>query len=71
MVSTPEVFTNNSPRSPITSTPVKKPNARKSLRLFTNILDVKNKTSIRRVRTAKSNSKALKAGTILWEKKTN
>ena len=37
MVSTPEVFTYNSPRSPIAPTPFKKPSARKSLYLFTNI----------------------------------
>ena len=46
MVYTPEVFTNNSPRSPINPTPVKKLRARKSLCLFTNLLDVKNKTVI-------------------------
>ena len=37
MVSTPEGFTNEIPISPMTSTPVKKPRARKSLCLFTNI----------------------------------
>ena len=57
MVSNPEVFTNNSTRSPMTPTPVKKPSARKSLCLFTNILYVKNKTAIRRVGAAKSNHK--------------
>ena len=41
MVSTPEVFTDNIPISPITSTPIKKPSAQKSLCLFTNILEVK------------------------------
>ena len=41
IVSTPEVFTDYSPNVPMTSTPVKKPSARKSLCLFTNILDVK------------------------------
>ena len=44
MVLTPEVFTDNSPNVPITSTPVKKPSARKYLCFFTNILDVKQKT---------------------------
>ena len=43
MVSIPQGFTNNIPRSPMTPTPVKKPSARKSLCLFTNILDVKKK----------------------------
>ena len=40
MVSTPEGFTDDSPISPMTSTPVKKPCAKKSLCLFTKILDV-------------------------------
>ena len=42
MVSTPEGFTNNSPIYPMISTPTNKPSARKSLCLFTNILNVKN-----------------------------
>ena len=66
MVSNPEVFTNNSPISPMNSTPVKKPRSRKSLCLFTNILDVKNKTAIRRVRATKSRPKEIKAGTMPW-----
>ena len=37
MISTPEGFTNNSPISPMTSTPVKKPSAQKSLCMFTNV----------------------------------
>ena len=41
MVSNTEVFTDNSPISPMKLTPVKKPLAQKSLCLFTNILDVK------------------------------
>ena len=45
MVSTPEGFTNNSPIYSMTPTPVKKPSDRKALCLFTNILDVKNKTA--------------------------
>ena len=43
MVSTSEGFTNNSPISPRTSSPVKKPSAQKSLCQFTNILDVGKK----------------------------
>ena len=43
MVYTPEGFTNDSPISSMKSKPFKKPNARKSLCLFTNILDVKRK----------------------------
>ena len=41
MVYNPERFTNNSHISPMTPTPVKKPSARKSLCMFTNILEVK------------------------------
>ena len=47
MVSTPEGFTDDSPIYPMKSTPVKKPRARKSLCMFTNILDVKKKTATR------------------------
>ena len=66
MVSTPEVFTDNTPRSPMTLITFNKPSARKSLCLFTNILDVKKKTSICRVGSAKSKCKAIKAGTTPW-----
>ena len=37
MVSTPEGFTKNSPIYPMKSSPVKKPIARKSLCVFTNV----------------------------------
>ena len=40
VLSTPEGVTDNSPNVHMTSTRVKKPSARKSLCLFTNILDV-------------------------------
>ena len=53
MVTTPEVFPNNSPRSPMTPPTLKKPSDRKSLCIFTNTLDVKNKTAIRRFGTSK------------------
>ena len=43
MVSTPEGFTDNSPISPMTSSPVKKTSAQKSLCMFTNILDMNKK----------------------------
>ena len=43
MVSTPEGVTDNSPGVPMTPTLVKKPSASKSLCLFTNKLDVKQK----------------------------
>ena len=44
ILSTVEGFTDNSTNVPMTSTLFKKPNARKSLCLFTNIFDVKKKT---------------------------
>ena len=53
MVSTPEVFTDNNHISPMTSTLYKKLSAIKLLCIFTNILDVKNKTAIRQVGDAK------------------
>ena len=53
MVYTPELLTNYSPISPMTSTPVKKPSDRISICLFTNILDVKKKTSTHRIGAAK------------------
>ena len=46
MVSTPELFINDSPISPRTLTPIKKPSARKSLCMFTNILDVNKKNCL-------------------------
>ena len=52
MVSTPEVFTDNSPMSPRPSTTVKKPSARKSLRKFTGILNVKHETAVCRFGSA-------------------
>ena len=68
MVSTPEGFTNNSTRFPMTPTQVKKPSARKPLCLFTNILHVKKKTAIHRVVSSKSKHRVMEAGTNLWEK---
>ena len=49
ILSTPEGFTDNSPNVHMTSIPVKKPSARKSLSLFTNILAVKPTTAKRRL----------------------
>ena len=71
MVSTPEVFIDNSPISPMISTPVKKPSAKKSLCLFTNILYVENKTAYHRVGAAKSKRKAIKYGNTPWKLKIN
>ena len=47
-------ITFDSPSLPMTSTTVKNPSAGKSLRLFTNIFDVKKKTTERRIVFAKS-----------------
>ena len=60
MVSNTEGFVYNSTISPMVSTPVKKPSARKSLFLFIAILDVKKKTSTSQFRAAKSKHKATK-----------
>ena len=66
MFSTPEGFNNNSPISPMTSTLVKKPSARKSLCMFTNVLEVKNKSSYCRVGAYKSKRKAIKILNTPW-----
>ena len=60
----------HSPIVPMTSTPVKKPSTSKSLCLFTNILNVKNKTSKRHFVDAESKHRAMKVGNSLWTNKT-
>ena len=65
MVSTPEIFTYNSTMSPGPPMIVKKCIERKSLRLFTEVFDVK-KTAVRRVDAAKSKRKAMRVGSVLW-----
>ena len=60
ILSTPEGFTDNSPNVHMISTPVKKPSARKSLCLFTNILDVKPTTAKLRFVAAKLKCKSMK-----------
>ena len=59
LLSTPDGFTDNSPNVPTISTPVKKPSARKSLCLFTTILDVKPKRAKRRFVAEKSKRKSM------------
>ena len=71
MVYTPEGFTDKSPISPMNPTPVKKPSSRKSLCMFTNILDMNKKTAYRRVGAAKSKRKAIKYGNTPWALKQN
>ena len=53
MVSTPDRFTDNSPMSPGTPMIVKKCSASKSLFLFIEVLNVKNKTSVHQLGAAK------------------
>ena len=65
ILSTTEGFTNNSTNVHMPSTPAKKLSARKSLCLFTNILDVKPKTSKRCFVAAKYRRKAMKVGNSL------
>ena len=66
MISTPDGLSYNSPIYLMTSTPVKKPSAIKSLCFFTNILYAKEKSAIRRVRYTKSKRKAIKYVTTPW-----
>ena len=54
MVSTPGEINDDSPNFPMTQTTVNKQSSGKSLRLLTNIFDVKKRTAISRVLTAKS-----------------
>ena len=70
ILSSTEGVIDDSPNLPMTSTPVKKPSARKSLPLFTNIFDVKPKTAKRCFMAAKSKRKSIKVGNRLWTKKT-
>ena len=70
MVSTPEGFTNNSPRSHMNPTPAKKTSSRKSLCLFIHILYVKKKNDINRVGADKSERKVIQAGTMPWALKS-
>ena len=60
ILSTPEGVTDNIPNIHMASKPVKKPSARKSLCLFTNILDVKPKIAKRLFVATKSRRKSMK-----------
>ena len=64
MVSIPEGVTDDSPNMPMTSTLVKN-KSRKSLCLFTNLLNVKKKTSKRCIGYAKSKRRVVKVGNSL------
>ena len=65
VVSTIEGVTDSSPNVPMKSTPVKKPSPRKSLCLFTNILNVIPKRAKRRIVAAESKLRAMKVGNSL------
>ena len=69
MVYTSAGVTDSNHIVPLTSTPDKKPSARKSLCLFTNILDVKRKTAKCCVESAKSKRKAIELVTRQCTKK--
>ena len=69
ILSTPEGLKYNSPNVHMTSTPVKKPSAKKSLCLFTNKLAVKPTTAKRRFVAAKSRRKSMKECNSIWTKK--
>ena len=71
LLSTTEEVTDSSPNLYMTSSPVKKPSARKSLCVFTNILDVKPKTAKYRFMDAKFKRKSMKVGNGFWTKEKN
>ena len=64
-VSTPKVFTDNSPLSPGPYVTVKNPSAKKSIRPFSEVLDVKQETDFWRLGAAKSNHKVIKPVILL------
>ena len=63
---TPDIFTDNITMSPGTSVTIRNPIARKPLHPFTEVLDVKKKTSSIRLGAAKSKRKATRSGSVLW-----
>ena len=66
MVSTTDKFTYNSTMLPGPSVTFRNPSARKSLCLFTEFLDVKNKTDVSPVSAAESKCKAVREDIMLW-----
>ena len=65
MVSTSKRFTDNSPMSPGPPMIVKKCSARKLIRPFTEVLDVKKKTSVFRVDADKSKRMTIREFSML------
>ena len=66
MVSTPKIFTDNSPMPPGTSMIGRNPISRNSLCIFTEVLGVKNRTATYQVGAAKPKRKLIRAGSMLW-----
>ena len=66
MVSTSEGFTDNSLISYGPSVTVRNPSAKKLLRQFNEVLDVKQKTAVCRLGADKSDHKAIMSVTMLW-----
>ena len=66
MVYIPDKFIYNSPISHGPPIIVINTSARKSLCLFTEVLDTKKKTAVHQVGDTKSKRKAIKAGSMLW-----
>ena len=60
IVYTPKVFTDNIPMSPDPYTTIENPSANKSLHQFSEVLNVKQKTDVRRLGASKSNRKVIR-----------
>ena len=60
MVSASELFNNNRPMTPNPSVSTKNSSVIKSLRQFTETLDIKHNISVRRFGASKANCKAIK-----------
>ena len=66
MVSTPEQCDDNIPMTPNQYESMKNPSAQKSLRQFSETLDVKHKTGVGRLGKARANLKAIITSNVLW-----
>ena len=66
IVYTPEWFTDNRTISSVPCVPLKQPNVRKSLRQFSEILDVKPKTAFHWLYVDKPKRKSIRAFSMLW-----
>ena len=66
MVSTPEIFTDNSPMLSIPSVYVKQPNTSKSIHPFSETLVIKKNTYVRRLCATKSKRKKIRAVSMSW-----